>query len=1231
MKRLSIIILLLLQDALLFSQSINEIESYKLNIDYAESLSNKADFFFSVSNYEKAILIIEEKKAIIEKLYGKDNVKYAICLLELAQYVANTGDYNKSVKLSIDALAIIEKKEGEKSTLYAFTSDKLSLYYSFLGDYEKALIYAQKACFLYQELYGIDNEWYVSSKGRLANAYTELSRNEDALIIHTEIVNYWKNKGDSLNYAISLHDMSLSHAAMRNFDKAIDLSEEASNILKRLHGESDRYYLESLKTLSDYYIEVGRFEKAYNTSEKQLVLYKKYYGEKSLEYIRALSNQAFYLSKGGNYKKAIELGNYALSIQQELGIVDSLDYAKILSSLAIYNMDIGYIDKAIDFNLQSLRILNNYKSTITYTNTLTNLASAYLQLGYFDKAIEINKNILDGINNKESAEYYGYLSNLANCFYMKNNYDDAIKIYELVLDYQGRLLGESNEDYAGTLENLASCYAGIYRLRDALRLQEKSLSIQKKILGNKNPKYAFSLINLGYIYRCMGDDVRSLEVQKEALIILKNDSSSGIRYIAALEQMFWNYIFKEPEYALNLAQETKDILNNYCQQTTLYHIYCLENLAYAYMYLGRYKEALDVFEIDIEAPNIKNYLLKNIDRYIAFLNKKSELFTKLKRYKESIEIEKKALEISKDLKESDLTHYDIYINLCMNYVLLNDIQSAANLMKEQDLLKDIRDQVYFNINSLTSDNRNSYWNKVSVLFTHILPIITIASQDSTLFSMTYDMSALFAKSILLREDLKLSNAIKNSSDYRLQAEFKNYQKNLAVFNKGDLNLISSDSLYRVIVDQEDELKQNVAKRNITSIAYVSWKDVQKCLKKDDIAIEFLSIKTDDGKEGYIALVIKKEFNTPHLYPLCFKEEIDSVLLEHQPLQGLYKLIWEPLKTEIENVNNIYFSPSGVLYSLGIEYLTDFDGVYLFERYNIYRLSSTQEILNSISLQNIKYNQAVLYGGLEYDIIPSTLFSENEKGFEAKKESNYNIQGGLRDSLNNRGSFEPLYGTAYEVKDIEIILRNNKIECKVYKGIHGTEESFKCLDDSIEILHIATHGMYIGIDQKEFASERNFNFIHSNNNNKALPEDIALTRSFIVMSGGDMLPNRYEIKKGIEDGILTAEEISRLDFHGLDLVVLSACQTALGDISNEGVLGLQRGFKKAGANTILMSLDKIDDEATRILMVAFYQNLMSGMSKHKSLKEAQKHLRQVENGKYDNPKYWASFILLDGLN
>ena len=135
----------------------------------------------------------------------------------------------------------------------------------------------------------------------------------------------------------------------------------------------------------------------------------------------------------------------------------------------------------------------------------------------------------------------------------------------------------------------------------------------------------------------------------------------------------------------------------------------------------------------------------------------------------------------------------------------------------------------------------------------------------------------------------------------------------------------------------------------------------------------------------------------------------------------------------------------------------------------------------------------------------------------------------------------------------------------------------------------------------------------------------------AMSGGNKLARHETIEPGMNDGILTALEISQLDLSKLDLVVLSACETGLGDLDNGGVYGLQRGFKKAGANTILMSLDKVDDEATKILMVEFYKNLMSGKSKHQSLKDAQKHLRQVENGKYDKPEYWASFIMLDGLN
>ena len=93
--------------------------------------------------------------------------------------------------------------------------------------------------------------------------------------------------------------------------------------------------------------------------------------------------------------------------------------------------------------------------------------------------------------------------------------------------------------------------------------------------------------------------------------------------------------------------------------------------------------------------------------------------------------------------------------------------------------------------------------------------------------------------------------------------------------------------------------------------------------------------------------------------------------------------------------------------------------------------------------------------------------------------------------------------------------------------------------------------------------------------------------------------------------------------------MSACESALGTYSDDdGILGLQKGFKVAGANTLLMSLGKVDDEATRILMVEFYRNLMDGKTKLQSLRNAQKYLRNVENGKYDDPKYWASFIMLD---
>ena len=152
------------------------------------------------------------------------------------------------------------------------------------------------------------------------------------------------------------------------------------------------------------------------------------------------------------------------------------------------------------------------------------------------------------------------------------------------------------------------------------------------------------------------------------------------------------------------------------------------------------------------------------------------------------------------------------------------------------------------------------------------------------------------------------------------------------------------------------------------------------------------------------------------------------------------------------------------------------------------------------------------------------------------------------------------------------------------------------------------------------------------NSQYSPNDEVHANSFLVMSGANSSINKEGFLNTEEDGLLTASEISKFDLHKIKMLVLSACETARGNYGTDDMIwGVQRGFKEAGVKSILMSLKKVDDEATKILMVEFYKNLMSGKTKLQSLKDAQKHLRQIDNGKYDDPKYWASFILLDGLN
>ena len=268
----------------------------------------------------------------------------------------------------------------------------------------------------------------------------------------------------------------------------------------------------------------------------------------------------------------------------------------------------------------------------------------------------------------------------------------------------------------------------------------------------------------------------------------------------------------------------------------------------------------------------------------------------------------------------------------------------------------------------------------------------------------------------------------------------------------------------------------------------------------------------------------------------------------------------------------------------------------------------------------RYDHAVLYGGLRYDVDKDVLIAESRSG-------DYHPTSTSRafTAENSRYGVKYLPGTLKEVEDIS---QNFSNKPRLITDINGTEESFKSLaGSSIDIIHLATHGFFWSEDD---ARKRNYvTFLNPGNRAKQSDEDKALTRSGLFFSGANIGLQGKTLPDDVEDGVLTALELSNMNLGHVDMVVMSACESGLGETSGEGVFGLQRGFKLAGANTLLMSLWKVDDAATQILMTEFYRNYLSGKTKQESLRLAQQSLR--DNANYSDPQYWAAFILLDGLN
>jgi len=673
----------------------------------------------------------------------------------------------------------------------------------------------------------------------------------------------------------------------------------------------------------------------------------------------------------------------------------------------------------------------------------------------------------------------------------------------------------------------------------------------------------------------------------------------------------------------------------------------LRTLAESYIGLENYQEAIKYCTESIEL--IEETFGTKHPSYAMSLNTLSICYFNLDEIQEAASVALESKEIMrKSFGEWHPSYAALLGNLSFYNLCLGDISNAS--MYENQSVGIYQADILSKFSDMIAYERELYWDGYEYSFNSLLPVYLWLSEDETFTGTVYDKSALFAKGILLSAETEMSTLIQESGDKAALEKYETLRQNRAMLNKLLETPIAerqmnTDSLQAIVDKQESELvSMSKVYGDYTKNLRLTWKDVQSKLPADGIAVEFLSfpIPADSDSIMYIALTLRKDYDMPKMTVLFEQKDLTTCVSEfdgqdvYLPSENLTNLIWQPLADELKGVKKIYFAPSGLLHSIGIEYLPG------MEDYSIYRLSSTRELALNRSNENSK--GAALYGGIKYDTDINTMLAEaravksgrtNSSGVGDTETDNLLAMSSdtrsVVSSMHLRSQASYLPGTKTEVEDVNAALKGSAVGCTMLTGSNATEESFKALGGKrTKILHIATHGFYYTPEEAD--NNRDFKFLQlhiGGSDERRYVEDKVMTRSGLLFAGANNALDGKDIPEGLDDGILTAKEISQIDLRGLDLVTLSACQTGLGDISQgEGVFGLQRAFKKAGAQTIVVSLWKVDDKATQILMSSFYGNIAKGIDKHSAFLQAQQHLRTIDGGRYNDPKYWAAFIILD---
>lgn len=576
--------------------------------------------------------------------------------------------------------------------------------------------------------------------------------------------------------------------------------------------------------------------------------------------------------------------------------------------------------------------------------------------------------------------------------------------------------------------------------------------------------------------------------------------------------------------------------------------------------------------------------------------------------------------ILKELEHHPLSSEErslLYNNLYLAYYFLGDEENASKYCNIcSDYLYDNLAHLY---KSIPFGRLEDIWNSKCIQLLVNNGIIELCNNNDIALQMCYN-NCIRVKTLNQNYYAKLRELAKSDSDLSsIFNSIKEQRTNIFGSHANDSILGLS---FLNLQNYEQSLLDRVQIKESIDFNIKKWTDIKAKLKDKDYAIEFFHYsdltnnEQEDSSSKFGALIISNRCVKPQFVQLCTFDQlsnlyrdalvqgalgINSLYRKNEVSTLLYDYIWKKIDTFVEDANIIYISPVLTLQNINFSYLVCPNNTYLCEKYDIRMVTSTA----SIDKEETTFvtAEAHIYGACNYDVEE-----------ESHKSPLRNI---IIDDLydNARGTFGNLKWSVSEVDSIEEAL-SKSAKLSVYKGNNATEENFRKMDgDSPSILHVSAHGFYL-VGFNKF--QEYFESLH-----QYLDNDNSLLYSGIILSEGSYSLHGQKDSNAIHDGIITAEEISMMDFSNTQLVVLSACLSGIG-VSQEGYGGLVKAFKYAGAKQLLVSLWEVSDYTTYKLMTLFYNYLNEGFSTHMALQRAQQQLAFD----YPDPYYWAGFILLD---